>query len=144
VFVSLSGRTYLWSRVLEHIAESPITGYGYYASLRTLIGSSTVDNTYLEVALGTGAIGLVLFCFPIIITILGIVRSRPSASDSNLYRQIWMQCSCLLILLFVRSLTGPSFAVLHPNLTMFMVLIVSVPALSRLRYSERQRVSISS
>jgi O-antigen ligase len=139
LFTSMSGRTQFWETVWSRFLDSPIIGYGFYAAQRKLFGVSSIDNTYLEVLLGLGILGLTVFLIPIGLTALALIKTRPSRDQSSPEAQLWIQLLVLFLLLFVRSLTGPSFEVLHWNLVMFMVLIVSVSALSRLNGSTSRR-----
>ena len=139
LFTSMSGRTPFWETIWPQVLESPIIGSGYYAAQRKLFGVSSVDNTYLEVLLGLGIIGLTIFLIPIGLTAVALIKARPSPGQSSPEARLWFQLLALFILLFVRSLTGPSFETLHWNLVMFMVLIVSVSALRRFGHSPRAR-----
>ena len=63
--VTLNGRTELWNHVIRLIWDGPVTGRGYYSSRFVLIGAfdwaGQAHNSFLEVALGTGAPGVLLF-----------------------------------------------------------------------------------
>ncbi len=70
---TLTGRSAIWSHVIESIARRPILGYGYDAFWQGLKGPSLLitsaigwqvphsHNGYLEVLLALGAVGLTLF-----------------------------------------------------------------------------------
>lgn len=140
VFSSLSGRTYFWEGVWDEFVQSPIIGHGFYAAQRVLLRTSTVDNTYLEVLLGLGIVGIIAFTVPILLTAFGLLRNIPRRRQLPAAMAIWLQLVAIFVLLFVRSLTGPSFQVMHPNLVMFMILAISIAALTRLtRVSARSR-----
>ena len=133
VFISMSGRTYFWELIWKVFIDSPILGHGFYAAQRTLMSVSSVDNTYLEVLLGIGLVGLVAFVIPIIIVAVQLLLSIPKKTRPKREKMLWLQLMGLFVLLFVRSLTGPSFQVMHPNLVMFMMLLIGVQAYRRLK-----------
>lgn len=133
VFVSMSGRTYYWEPIWKAFIDSPIFGHGFYAAQRTLMGISSADNTYLEVLLGIGIVGAVVFVIPVIIVSMQLLMSIPRKTRPKTEQVLWLQLMALFVLLFVRSLTGPSFQVMHPNLVMFMILLVGVQAYRRLK-----------
>jgi O-antigen ligase len=134
-FTSLSGRTYFWSLVISKVWQSPVFGYGFYSSQKLMFGTSTVDNTYLEVLLGLGVVGLIVFCVAIIAVLIKLWRSRPiltASKQSRAHRFAWTQLTVILIFLLVRSLTGPTFQVLHVDLALFVLVTVCASALSRM------------
>ena len=133
VFLSMSGRTFFWERAWAVFEESPLFGHGFYAAQRSLMGVSSVDNTYLEVLLGIGILGLIVFILPIATSAFSLLMTRPHKNESKEMVRVWLQLMVLFVLLFVRSLTGPSFQVMHPNLVMFMMLLVGVAAYSRIK-----------
>jgi len=128
LLMSFSGRTNFWKLVLERIWQAPILGHGFYSSQRMTWGVSSVDNTYLEVILGVGFVGLTFFCMAIASVFLNLWRVRPRGSiiglDSD-WRLVWVEQVVLLFFLFFRSITGPSFNILHPNLTIFAIIAVT-------------------
>jgi O-antigen ligase len=127
VFSSLTGRTTFWPLVWEKISESPIFGHGFYASQRTTWNISSVDNTYLEVMLGVGLIGLLFFSLAIYSLSFNIWKTRPSkfkVGVGSIRHFLWLEIVVIFSFLFLRSLTGPSFQVLHPNLVVFVILLI--------------------
>ena len=79
-----------------------------------------------------------MFATPLVITAHSLFRQRPPDSSPSTHTGIWLQLVVLFVLLFVRSLTGPSFQVMRWNLTMLMVLLVSCAALERIGRSGRR------
>jgi len=135
VFTSLSGRTEFWPEVIKKVAEAPLLGHGFYASQRMIWNISSVDNTYLEVMLGLGTIGLLLFCVPLVAIVHSLWRSRPWKAGFELasdFRFLWVQFFAVFFFLFLRSLTGPSFQNLHINLVIFVIVLVSTYRLDRI------------
>jgi hypothetical protein len=136
VFTTFSGRMAFWPEVLKKIWEAPIFGHGFYASQRVIWDISSVDNTYLEVMLGTGIIGLILLCLPILSIIINLWKSRPWKNGFSLgseCRFLWIQLAVIFLIVFIRSFTGPSFQNLHINLIIFTILIVCAHRLSVLK-----------
>jgi O-antigen ligase len=63
---TLNSRTELWAKGLSHVSEQPILGTGYYASRYLLVKDfewgGHAHNSFLEVQLTTGVIGLLMLC----------------------------------------------------------------------------------
>jgi O-antigen ligase len=139
-FSSMSGRTYFWPLVTNWVEEAPLWGHGFYASQRVLFGVSSVDQAYLEVLLGLGMIGLTIFCLAVLRVMLNLWKSRPPAkSRSRLSEHVflWTQVTVIFIFIFLRSLTGPSFQLLHINLTLFVLVTVCAAAMVKLKKAEQ-------
>jgi len=127
VFATLTGRLEFWPEVLKKIWEAPILGHGFYASQRVMWNISSVDNTYLEVVLGIGIVGLFILCIPLLSIIANLWNTRPWKNKISLnssIRFLWVQLASIFIILFIRSFTGPSFQNLHINLILFAILII--------------------
>lgn len=134
-FTSLSGRTTFWPLVMEWISKSPLMGHGFYSSQKVLFGVPTVDNTYLEVLLGLGVIGLTFFCLAVVGVMINLWRAKPLAMSNRQESDhifIWTQLVVIFIFLFCRSLTGPSFQIFHINLSIFVLVTVGAAAARRL------------
>jgi len=132
---SLSGRMYFWPLVLTWVYKSPFIGHGFYSSQKFLLGTSTVDNTYLEVLLGIGIVGLSVFCVAVLAILINLWRARPWRQLPALppeYLFVWTQLVVIFLFLFFRSLTGPSFQILHINLVVFILVTVCAAATRRL------------
>ena len=131
-FVTLSGRTNFWPNVLEAFWLSPVVGHGYYSGHRDLVVNgkklleySSVDNTYLEVLVDLGVVGITILLSALVSVVRDLWIVRPSKVNKEYqleWRPIWVTLSALLIILFIRSLTGPTFQVYHPNLILFLLL----------------------
>ncbi|BBD99721.1 O-antigen ligase family protein [Sphingobium amiense] len=71
---TLSGRTNIWESAFDFISRSPVYGYGYNSSsyggfvleLNRLTGLADPHDGYIDLTLGTGAIGLTLFLITVI------------------------------------------------------------------------------
>lgn len=140
VFVSMSGRTEFWPKIWSAFTTSPLIGHGYYAGHRSLTISeltlvSSVDNTYLEVLVDLGVIGLGLLMTALLCSCLSLYGCRPSVfgnQDSHWWRPTWLLLMSALLLLGIRSLTGPTFQVLHPNLLIFLAITVCAATAKRM------------
>ncbi len=132
-FITLTGRIGFWEKVMEQIATSPVIGHGYYAGQRMLLDVSSVDNTYLEVLIGLGFVGLAVFIFPLVWATLRIYFGRLKNSKIEARQMIWLQTAGAFTLLVIRSLTGPSFEVMHPLLVVYLIVLSFTALLHRLR-----------
>jgi len=135
VFSSLSGRTEFWPLVWSAFLESPIVGHGYYAGHRELqldkysIVASSVDNTYLEVLVNLGVVGLALFLFSVFLLLHSLYKYRLGNTPKNTHKNwniIWLSITSIFIMIFIRSMTGPSFQNLHMNLILYMLVTISI------------------
>ena len=148
VLLSMSGRTEFWPQVWEAFMESPIIGHGYYAGHRalTLTGLATVssvDNTYLEVLVDLGTLGLAILLMALTFSCLSLYSCRPYVTDpktAEYWRPTWLLMIGCLMLVGIRSFTGPTFQVLHPNLLIFLAISVCGASASRIiSHSEQGR-----
>ena len=117
---TFTGRRPIWADVREFIADRPIIGHGFwafwdrgdltqatYASLGTTYGSA--HNSLLEVMLGLGVVGVVLYLFVAFSAIAGtFARAWRVASIGTWW---W---ATLLVLLLVQNLTE-SFVLWHSS-----------------------------
>jgi O-antigen ligase len=97
---TFTGRTDIWAFVLDAVWQKPLLGFGYFAAtddfmrplLNQELGASHPHNGYLDVLLGTGAVGLVLLIFSILsVVVTGISRVRTCSG---------LERDCLMLLLF--------------------------------------------
>jgi len=77
---TLNSRTELWSKTLTHIFAQPILGTGYFASRYLLIKDFSwaghAHNSFLEVQLTTGLIGLLLLGGFLVVVTKEIFKTR--------------------------------------------------------------------
>ena len=132
LFLSMSNRTYFWEKALDVWAKRPILGYGFYAGLRSTLGFNTVDNAYLEVAVGTGIIGLIVFTAAPISAVIYLLRSVPRKPENFKYMVIWLQLMSVFVLILLRSFTSTSFSGLHPNTIIFVITTTLTASMYRL------------
>ncbi|WP_386685010.1 O-antigen ligase family protein [Loktanella sp. R86503] len=122
VIISMSGRTYMWAIGWEAFLERPFLGHGFYSGHKSLdisIGMefSSLDSTYLETLVNVGLIGTAMLLLLVFTNLLKVYQVLKSASrrvsDESFW---WFIASSFILMMFIRSLTGPSFQVLHVNL----------------------------
>jgi len=115
---TFTGRTEIWSVVLDSIWQKPVLGFGYYAGnadfIRPLlvgqIGPAAVDahNGYLDVMLGTGMVGLIslLFCIlAVLVRGFGRVKISAGSKVDCLMLLLIFPFSSLLFMLFEGAMT---------------------------------------
>ena len=78
--LTLNSRTELWSKTLTHIFAQPILGTGYFASRYLLIKdfdfAGHAHNSFLEVQLTTGLVGLLMLCAFLVLIAREIFATR--------------------------------------------------------------------
>lgn len=135
-FMSLTGRRdFLWVGGWKVFTESPWIGHGYYYATTHLLPIhlfggfdariTNVDNTFLEVAMNLGVVGLALFAAVWISAgaeIVGLLRTHPEAWDIPMVRESVL----LVVATFVRSWVNPTIAYHHWNTIVFLVAIVII------------------
>jgi exopolysaccharide production protein ExoQ len=111
--MTLTGRTGIWSAVLDSIAKRPLLGYGYQAfwlglegeSYRVILAVSWVlaqaQNGFLDITLETGVAGLTIvllvFAFAFRDAVVCLLRSR---DDAQLRAVEWYLIIVILTLLY--------------------------------------------
>jgi O-antigen ligase len=126
-FQSLSGRTVWWDAALQAAQKRPLTGYGAYAGSRFIdvqvldpTGSS-VHNEWLEILLGTGALGLapvtVAFVASWIVLLLAL-RTSPADCERH---ALLVEAVAVLALQSVRSYFSVDLT-WHPPMQFLLVL----------------------
>jgi O-antigen ligase len=111
--LTLTGRTQIWSAVLDSIAKRPLLGYGYQAfwlglegeSYRIILAVSWVlaqaQNGFLDVVLETGLVGLavvlLVFGFAFRDAVVCLLRSR---NDRQLGAVEWYLAIVILTLIY--------------------------------------------
>ncbi len=130
---TLTGRTELWAMILQSIARRPLLGYGYNAfwlgmkgeSLSIIAASGWVvyhaHNGLLDVLLGLGAVGGILFLFTYV-KLVGMIVSHTRSSGATL-GELWP--ASFLVLLTVINCTES--LLLSAN-TIFWLLYVAIYA----------------
>lgn len=131
-FSTLSGRMNFWPDVIEAFWLSPAVGHGYYAGHRDLVVEgrrllqySSVDNTYLEVLVDLGILGLIFLVSAVTSIVIQCLNTRPNRVKHAIRREwkpYWFLLTGFFLIIMIRSLTGPTFQVYHPNLILFLLI----------------------
>ncbi|MGD0009164.1 MAG: O-antigen ligase family protein [Terriglobia bacterium] len=128
LFQSLSGRVDWWEFGWQQFLKSPLTGLGAYtarfevlAKLGGEADTSSIHNSFLEVVLGVGILGLI----PVLVALLGtwwvLIRSLRSSSLESFERGIAVEALGVLAVVSVRSLFT-AHLIWHPSLQFLVVL----------------------
>lgn len=121
---TFTGRTEIWVFALDHIAQRPLTGYGFMAfwalqynrleidSGESWVGASVYNahNGFLDTALNMGLIGLALTVVVFVVNpFVNHAKARRQGADpalTTLFFQLWLFCmylSCMEAFLFIRA-----------------------------------------
>ncbi len=142
-FAGLTGRVYYWEKMMPFITGSPIIGNGYYAAQRILFDVNAVDNSYLEVVLGLGFLGLAIFIVPTVVAVKAIIKTQPRYYTPLASKLIWAQLMGVLILLMIRGFSGSSYQVQHPLLVYFMIMQIGIAGYLRLHHSKQPTQTVA-
>jgi O-antigen ligase len=119
---SLSGRISWWNAAWERFLERPLAGYGGYAGPRfavlAVIGQSettNLHNTWLEVLLSTGILGLMPLLAAVLATCRALWRFRARALAKAESGVLWIEAAGILIVLLVASMFNTEL-IWHPAL----------------------------
>lgn len=139
-FESLSGRTTGWEIGWALFKERPFAGYGAYAGTRfvqvgvTASSGSSALNTWLEVLLGLGLIGIT----PLLLAFSGVwavlLRHSASLRPGTLIQRLVVEAIGVLAIISVRTIFTVEL-VWHPPLT--FLLILGYAELLRRAYKEK-------
>ena len=133
LFYNLSGRTVYWSFAWEKFLESPIYGYGLSAGTRYVVlaqvgrgAQSTMHNSWLEVLVNVGIVGLIPVALAYVGTWWTLLRIsfRPPAWFDRTVRMLSIEMIGLLIILSVRLITG-GHSFLHDRELLLYLLVVA-------------------
>ncbi|HHJ14469.1 MAG TPA: O-antigen ligase family protein [Gammaproteobacteria bacterium] len=142
VFARMSGRTEYWPRVIEAFLISPFIGHGYYSGHRfgvfegkLMLNTSSVDNTYLEVLVDLGILGMFFIALMLVMTAKNFFRIRLAIHSYDKMKEwfvLWLELFGLIVIILVRSLTGPTFQRHHPSLVIALAVIVVAAAAAKI------------
>ncbi|WP_027358829.1 O-antigen ligase family protein [Desulforegula conservatrix] len=139
LFLSMSGRSNIWSIAYNAFIEDPLLGKGFYSGHKSLDMSkilsvfSNIDNTYLESLVNVGVIGtffLITFAFTLVFDSFKmlIVQRRIWSTDD--YIILSYLCIFESFVIF-RSFAGPSYQIMHINLFIMLVSAAAITLLKR-------------
>lgn len=125
-FQSLTGRVHLWDAAISFGKEALITGHGYYTGIRLDLTErishwsfytnvSTADNSFIQAFVDLGIIGLSVLLIALAIAFHRAIRPSQSLPRSGTL--------ALMLLIVVRSLSGPGIEVFGFVLIVFIVLM---------------------
>jgi O-antigen ligase len=139
-FESLSGRTTGWEIGWALFKERPFIGYGAYAGTRfaqfnVIVSSgSSVLNTWLEVLVGSGLIGLTPLVLAFLRIWMVLLHHSVSLRPGTLTQRLVVEAIGVLAIVSVRTIFTVEL-VWHPPLT--FLLIVGYAELLRRAYKEK-------
>lgn len=133
---TLTGRTQIWQAAAAAIVKHPIFGYGYRAFWRGYLGESAnasllygwaitgAHNSFLEVWLDLGVIGLGLFFYSLVLAFRN-AKFCIGAEQSTYY--IW--CVCVIFIIIIVSV-DESGVIAGPNNLAWILYIIACVGLS--------------
>jgi O-antigen ligase len=125
---SLSGRTGYWEAAFDATLEQPVGGYGAYAGGRYVLdridnsGVSSLHNTYMELFVGTGVVGLAILVAGLLATLYWLFRLRSRAALHPVSWSLWVESLGVLTVMLLRSAFSVPFIWSHV-LTLGLILI---------------------
>lgn len=127
LFQNLSGRLDWWEFGWKQILKSPWVGFGAYTARFQVLAklgepdTSSIHNTFLEVLVGVGIVGLV----PLLVALFGtwwsLIRSLRKPSLGSFEKAIALEALGVLAVVSVRSLFT-THLIWHPSLQFLVVL----------------------
>ncbi|MGI9066481.1 MAG: O-antigen ligase family protein [Pyrinomonadaceae bacterium] len=115
---TLNSRTELWTKGLSHVVAQPILGTGYYASRYLLVKDfewgGHAHNSFLEVQMTTGVIGLLMLCAFVLYVFKEILTTR-----NALLLGVTLYC-------LIQGTLNP--LLFYPGLAMFVITIAVLNA----------------
>lgn len=124
-FTTLHGRTDYWEIALFYIQENLFFGHGFYTGHRFLFeiysqsdySSNTFDNTWIDILIDTGLIGLSLILFMFLVLFKRILKIKTSEKKFLLMG---------FVFILIRSFTGPTFE----TLTLYLIFLILISLLT--------------
>ncbi len=142
---SFSGRYPLWETMWGKFQQSPLIGFGAYAGTRFTEIKNLADtslssalNSYVEIGLGTGVVGLIPILAALVGTCWVLVRTITTAPSWLLERRLATEALGVLAVITVRSFFTVQF-VWHLPLD-FLVVLGYAEFLRRSRHLPAERL----
>jgi O-antigen ligase len=127
LFQSLSGRLDWWEFGWEQILKSPWVGCGAYTGRFQVLAklgesdASSIHNTFLEVLVGVGLVGLIPVLMALFGTWWSLIRSLRNPSLGSFEKAVAVEALGVLAVVSVRSLFT-THLILHTSLQFLLVL----------------------
>ena len=98
---SFECRAFIWTDAKKYILDRPILGYGYYNDSIVMIGNendiySLAHNTFIQVILNYGFIGLIVFISYLFIPIAKVIKQK-----NSFYKTLFISTICSILITFV-------------------------------------------
>jgi O-antigen ligase len=150
VFFTMTGRLTVWEVAWNFFKESPFLGHGFYTAHRLDLNArlssmsieiSNIDNTFLEMLLGVGLIGL-LPILAALFTLAGRLLRILRATDlGGRVRQCRCEIVGALIIVLIRAANGPTF---QDHSISLLILLISMAFVDLLinQQAARQRARL--
>lgn len=123
---SVGGRMAIWPIFWDRFLESPVIGHGFYTAFRffeptfsrgsavSFATTNTTDNTYLEIALGLGTVGLLIVAGFLAASFFQIWSLRKERllkmEDGATLAALKPELMAIFLMIVIRSFTGPTFS----------------------------------
>jgi len=126
---SMSGRTYMWQIGWDSVIANPIFGLGYYSGHKILdvdigMAFSSLDSTYLETLVEVGVLGSVFLFFFIFKALYKSYRFSVISTVKK--KSLWVLVAfAYMMIMVIRSLTGPTFQVFHIDLYFLLLIVIT-------------------
>ena len=140
MLTTLSGRVYFWKYLWELFLASPVAGYGAYAGGRFAVLAamgyaltSSVHNSYLEVMIGTGIVGLFLLVGALVSVSAGLTRALSRLASDDSLRSLVVEVAALFLLELMRAFFSSGPLIWHPATRFLLVIAVVEYATRHLR-----------
>jgi O-antigen ligase len=144
MFMSLSGRVTWWEFAWRKYLERPFTGFGAYAGGRFAAMAefgggmtSSLHNTYMEVLLGSGPIGLWLIVTLIVALWFSLARCLVRFRPDTLPGQLAVECAGVFTMVTVLSVFSTTI-IWHGSVD-FMLVLAFVEFVRRYSSAPRYR-----
>jgi O-antigen ligase len=140
---SLSGRTDYWAAAFEATAKQPLGGYGAYAGGRYVLeqtnntGVSSLHNTYMELLVGTGVVGLSILVAGLLTLLYWLFKLRSRAALHPVSWSLWVESLGVLTVLLLRSMFSVPFIWSHVLTLGLITAFVTVMRRSKLPSRKR-------
>jgi O-antigen ligase len=151
-FYSMTGRIGIWEAAWSFFKQSPLFGHGFYTAHRLdlnvrlsgVIDISNIDNTFLEVMLGVGLIGLLPILAALLKLVGGLMRISRRVRLPGHLGESKCEIVAVLVIVLIRAINGPTFQDHSINLLILLISMAFVQILIKpIRPRLRSRVRLN-